>query len=57
MFRQLVLLFHNSNSDIHSATRDALLRLTVCSSLPPLQLRFPFSFDESFEYFLNSMYS
>ncbi|XP_012466889.1 uncharacterized protein At3g06530 isoform X1 [Gossypium raimondii] len=32
MFRQLVLLFHNSNSDIHSATRDALLRLTIASS-------------------------
>ncbi|KAK8344000.1 hypothetical protein V6Z12_A07G051700 [Gossypium hirsutum] len=32
MFRQLVLLFRNSNSDIHSATRDALLRLTIASS-------------------------
>ncbi|KAK8636151.1 hypothetical protein V6N13_004859 [Hibiscus sabdariffa] len=32
MFRQQVLLFHNSNGDIQSATRDSLLRLTIASS-------------------------
>ncbi|GMJ01001.1 hypothetical protein like AT3G06530 [Hibiscus trionum] len=32
MFRQLVLLFHNSNGDIQTATRDSLLRLTIASS-------------------------
>ena len=33
LFRQLVLLFRNSNGDIQSATRDALLRLNVSLSL------------------------
>ncbi|GMI76636.1 hypothetical protein like AT3G06530 [Hibiscus trionum] len=32
MFQQLVLLFRNNNGDIQSATRDALLRLTIASS-------------------------
>ncbi|XWS60132.1 hypothetical protein CRYUN_Cryun07bG0008200 [Craigia yunnanensis] len=32
LFRQLVLLFRNSNGDIQSATRDALLRLNIASS-------------------------
>ncbi|XP_021285623.1 uncharacterized protein At3g06530 isoform X2 [Herrania umbratica] len=32
LFRQLILLFHNSNGDIRSATRDALLRLNIASS-------------------------
>ncbi|KAK8586579.1 hypothetical protein V6N13_010167 [Hibiscus sabdariffa] len=32
MFQQLVVLFRNNNGDIQSATRDALLRLTIASS-------------------------
>ncbi|XVF08520.1 hypothetical protein REPUB_Repub07fG0010000 [Reevesia pubescens] len=32
LFRQLVLLFRNSNGDIQSETRDALLRLNIASS-------------------------
>ncbi|XP_022736219.1 uncharacterized protein At3g06530 isoform X2 [Durio zibethinus] len=32
LFRQLVCLFRNSNADIQSATRDALLRLNIASS-------------------------
>jgi U3 small nucleolar RNA-associated protein 10 len=33
LFRELVILFRNANGDIQNATREALMRLNVCSLL------------------------
>lgn len=41
LFRELVILFRNANGDIQNATREALMRLNVCSLLLCILQFFP----------------